>query len=375
MRIACAVGARPNFVKIAPILEAFRRVAVDGADLAVRLVHTGQHYDAALSKSIFADLEIPPPDINLGVSSGTHAEQTARVLTGFEAVLLAERPDLVIVVGDVNSTLACALAAAKLLVPVAHVEAGLRSGDRTMPEEINRILTDALSELCFTTCPEANANLEREGVGAERIHLVGNVMIDSLLRCRPRARRPAAMDAWGLKPREYGVLTLHRPSNVDHVEDALAVLNAIEPVVERMPVIFPIHPRSRRTFEGRALGGRLSAMPRLHLIEPLSYLEFVHLMEHAAVVLTDSGGVQEETTVLRVPCLTLRANTERCITVEEGTNRLVGLDRPAISAAMEEILAGRWSLGRVPALWDGRAAERIVETVLGPWAAKHGLAS
>jgi UDP-N-acetylglucosamine 2-epimerase (non-hydrolysing) len=374
VRVVCAVGARPNFVKIAPILRAFARAAVDQPNLVVRLVHTGQHYDAALSDVFFADLEIPPPDLNLGVGSGTHAEQTARVLTGFEATLRAERPDLVIVVGDVNSTLACALAAAKLLVPVAHVEAGLRSGDQTMPEEINRILTDALSELCFTTCVEANANLGREGIRAERIHFVGNVMIDSLLRSRPRARRPAVMDALALVPRRYGVLTLHRPANVDRREDTLAVLSAIEPVAKRMPVILPIHPRSRQMFEAHALGGRLAATGRLHLVEPLGYLEFIHLMDHAALVLTDSGGVQEETTVLGVPCLTLRGNTERAITVEEGTNRLVGFDRLAIEAAVEEILAGQWPTGRVPALWDGRAAERIAATVLGPWAAKQGLA-
>ena len=374
MRVLCAVGARPNFVKIAPILRALARAAVDRPDLAVRLVHTGQHYDAALSDSFFTDLEIPPPDVNLGVSSGTHAEQTARVLTAFERVLAAERPDVVVVVGDVNSTLACALAAAKLLVPVAHVEAGLRSGDRTMPEEINRILTDALSELCFTTCLEANGNLTREGIGAQRIHFVGNVMIDSLLRSRPRARRPAVMDALALAPHRYGVLTLHRPSNVDRRDDAVAVLGALEPVVERMPVVFPVHPRSRRMFEAHALGGRLSAMRRLHLTEPLGYLEFLYLMDHAALVLTDSGGVQEETTVLQVPCLTLRTNTERGITVEEGTNRLVGLDRLAIEGAVEEILAGKWPVGRVPALWDGGAADRVVGTVLG-WARESGASS
>jgi UDP-N-acetylglucosamine 2-epimerase (non-hydrolysing) len=372
--VVCAVGARPNLVKIAPILRAFARVAIDRPNLMVRLVHTGQHYDAMLSGVFFADLEIPPPDLNLGVGSGTHAEQTARVLTGFEAALRAEPPDLVIVVGDVNSTLACALVAAKLSIPVAHVEAGLRSGDRTMPEEINRILTDALSELCFTTCVEANTNLGREGIGPERIHFVGNVMIDSLLHGRSRARRPAVMEALDLMPRRYGVLTLHRPANVDRRGDALAVLSAIEPVAKRMPVILPIHPRSRRMFEAHDLGGRLAAAGRLHLVEPLGYLEFVYLMDHAAVVLTDSGGVQEETTVLGVPCLTLRGNTERAITVEEGTNRLVGLDRLAIEVAVEEVLAGQWPTGRVPTLWDGHAAERIVDTVLGSWATRRGLA-
>lgn len=366
MNVVCAVGARPNFVKIAPILRAFARAAADRPTLVARLIHTGQHYDATLSDAFFADLEIPAPDIHLGVSSGSHAEQTARILTGFEGILLSERPDLVVVVGDVNSTLACALAAAKLHVPVAHVEAGLRSGDRTMPEEINRILTDALAELCFTSCLEANLNLAREGISAGRVHLVGNVMIDTLLRYRPRARRPAVMAALGLERRGYGVLTLHRPVNVDRLEDALAALDALAPVADRMPLVFPVHPRSRRTFETPALARRLQAMPRLHLIEPLGYLEFLYLMDHAGVVLTDSGGVQEETTVLGVPCLTLRSNTERGITVEEGTNRLVGLDRKAIETAVEEILGGKWPVGHAPTLWDGHASERIVAAVLGP---------
>jgi UDP-N-acetylglucosamine 2-epimerase (non-hydrolysing) len=374
VRVVCAVGARPNLVKIAPILRSLGRAAIDRPSLEVRLIHTGQHYDASLSDLFFDDLEIPPPDVNLSVGSGTHAEQTARVLTGFEAVLRAERPDLVIVVGDVNSTLACALAAAKLLIPVAHVEAGLRSGDRTMPEEINRILTDALSELCFTTCPEASTNLRREGIEAERIHFVGNVMIDSLLGSRPRARRPAVMDTLDLAPRRYGVLTVHRPANVDRREDAHAVLGAIEPVIKRMPVILPLHPRSRGMFESDELG-RLTSGSRLHLVEPLGYLEFVYLLDRAALVLTDSGGVQEESTVLGVPCLTLRRNTERPVTITEGTNRLVGLDRLAIEAAVDEVLAGRWPIGRTPALWDGHAADRIVDVVLHWWARAKGLAS
>ena len=377
MKLLCVVGARPNFVKIAPILRALERERAERSDLPhldVRLVHTGQHYDAALSGAFFADLEIRPPDLNLGVGSGSHAEQTARVLTALEAVLLAERPDLVIVVGDVNSTLAGALVAAKLGVPVAHVEAGLRSRDRTMPEEINRIVTDALSDLCFTTCAEANENLGREGVAPDRIWFVGNVMIDSLLRHRPRARRPPIVEALGLAHRGYAVLTLHRPSNVDRREAALAVLHAVEPVLAAMPVVFPLHPRSRRMFEDHGLGHRLASLGRLHLVDPLGYLEFLYLMDHARLVLTDSGGVQEETTVLGVPCLTLRTNTERGITVEEGTNRLVGLDRDAIAAAVAEILAGQWPAGRVPALWDGRAAERIADVVLRTWAKQRGLA-
>jgi UDP-N-acetylglucosamine 2-epimerase (non-hydrolysing) len=373
LTILCVVGARPNFVKMAPLLRALEARRAAGADLAVRLVHTGQHYDPALSASFFAELEMRPPDVNLGVGSGSHAEQTARALTAFETVLLADRPDLVIVVGDVNSTLACALAAAKLAIPVAHVEAGLRSGDRTMPEEINRIVTDALADLCFTTCAEADENLAREGVAPERIWLVGNVMIDSLLRHRPRARRPPLADALGLVPRGYAVLTLHRPSSVDRREDVLAALDAIEPVLQAMPVVYPVHPRTRRRLDRHALASRLAAVPGLHLVEPLGYLEFVYLMDRARLVLTDSGGVQEETTVLGVPCLTLRRETERAVTVHEGTNRVVGLDRAAVAAAAAAVAAGRWPTGRVPALWDGHAAERIVEVMLGPWAKSRGV--
>ena len=374
MKVLCVAGARPNFVKIAPLLRAFEARRREGPDLAVRLVHTGQHYDASLSESFFAELEIRRPDVNLGVGSGTHGEQTARVLTAVEALCVAERPDLVVVVGDVNSTLAAALAAAKLGVPVAHVEAGLRSGDRTMPEELNRMLTDALADLCFTTCAEANENLAREGVTPERIWFVGNVMIDSLLRHRPRARRPPILDQLGLADGGYAVLTLHRPSNVDRRETFLAVLEAVEPVAAAMPVLYPVHPRSRRLLDAHGLTSALARLPRLHLVDPLGYLEFLYLMDHARLVLTDSGGVQEETTVLGVPCLTLRRNTERAVTIDEGTNRLVGVDRAAVAAALADLEGGRWSSGRVPALWDGHAAERIADAVVGTWAKQRGLA-
>jgi UDP-N-acetylglucosamine 2-epimerase (non-hydrolysing) len=374
VRILGVVGARPNFVKMAPLLRAFEAQRAGRADLAIRLVHTGQHYDAALSESFFAELEIRPPDVNLGVGSGSHAEQTARVLTGVERLCRTEHPDLVIVVGDVNSTLAAALAAAKLGIPVAHVEAGLRSGDRTMPEELNRLLTDALADLCFTTCAEATENLAREGVSRDRIWFVGNVMIDSLLRHRPRARRPRILDALGLAARGYAVLTLHRPASVDGREDFLTVLDAIEPVAAAMPVVYPVHPRSRRMLEEHHLGGVAARRGRVHLVEPLGYLEFLYLMDHAGLVLTDSGGIQEETTVLGVPCLTLRRSTERAVTIEEGTNRLVGVDRASVAAALADVQAGRWPGGRAPALWDGRAAERIVDVVLGPWAKSRGLA-
>jgi UDP-N-acetylglucosamine 2-epimerase (non-hydrolysing) len=365
MKILCAVGARPNFVKIAPILRTLDARRSAGADLEVTLVHTGQHYDAALSDSFFSDLEIRPPDINLGVGSGSHAEQTARVLAAVEPVLIERRPDLLVVVGDVNSTLACALAAAKLLVPVAHVEAGLRSGDRTMPEEINRIVTDAIADLCFTTCLEANEHLAREGVSPEKIFFVGNVMIDSLLRHRPRARAPGWFAALGLEPRTYAVATVHRPSNVDAREDALALLDVLEPVQERLPVILPAHPRTRAMLERHGLGGRIAALSGLRLVDPLGYSEFLWLMDRARLVLTDSGGVQEETTVLNVPCLTLRDNTERGITVEEGTNLLTGMRPAVVMEAVDRILEQEGPPApRVPALWDGRAAERIADVLL-----------
>jgi UDP-N-acetylglucosamine 2-epimerase (non-hydrolysing) len=375
MRIVCVVGARPNFVKIAPILRAFESARAAGARVEIALVHTGQHYDAALSESFFGDLEIRPPDINLGVGSGSHAEQTARVLSAVEPVLLELRPELLIVVGDVNSTLASALAAAKLLIPVAHVEAGLRSGDRTMPEEINRILTDAISDLCFTTCPEANEHLAREGVGPEKISFVGNVMIDTLLRHRPHARAPELVGRLGLAPRSYALMTVHRPSNVDRREDALAFLDVMEPLQRRIPVILPAHPRTRDMMERHGLGDRLARLTGLQVVEPLGYSEFLYLMDRARLVLTDSGGVQEETTVLGVPCLTLRDNTERAITVQEGTNRLTGMRPAAVMNAVEQILQDGWPPSRVPALWDGHAAERIADVVLHTWAKDERTAS
>jgi UDP-N-acetylglucosamine 2-epimerase (non-hydrolysing) len=374
MKVLCAVGARPNFVKIAPILRALEQERAAGARLEVTLMHTGQHYDQALSDSFFADLEIRPPDLNLGVGSGSHAEQTARVLVATEAALLERRPDVLVVPGDVNSTLACALAAAKLLIPVAHIEAGLRSGDRTMPEEINRIVADALSDLCFTTCEEANTNLLREGVPADKIFFVGNVMIDSLLRHRAHARAPELVERLGLTPRSYALVTVHRPANVDRPEDARILLDVLEPLQERMPVVLPAHPRTRVMLDRHGLGDRLARLSRLHFIPPLGYSEFLYVMDRARVVLTDSGGVQEETTVLGVPCLTLRENTERAITIHEGTNRLTGMRPTAVIAAVDEILRNGPPPARVPALWDGHAAERIVG-VLRTWAAQRGLGS
>ncbi len=359
MRIAAVVGARPNFVKIAPIMAALR----GHPEAAATLIHTGQHYDVQMSQAFFSDLEIPTPDVNLDVRSDTAVSQTAEVMKRLEPVLVAKRPDVVVVVGDVNSTLAAALAASKLAIPVAHVEAGLRSFDRTMPEEVNRVLTDAVSDLLFTTEPAANENLAREGVPGARIHFVGNVMIDTLFAYREKAAGSAVLERLGVKPRAYVALTLHRPSNVDDAEALARLGTAIARIQEEIEVVFPVHPRTRHRLE--SFNGQASRLSGLRLAEPLPYLDFLHLMANARCVLTDSGGIQEETTALGVPCLTLRANTERPITVTCGTNRVVGVAPDAIFAAWREVVEGRWPTGRLPELWDGRAAGRIVRILLG----------
>jgi len=360
VKMFLVAGARPNFVKIAPLVEAFERAAPRDR-LEVRLVNTGQHYDPLMAGSFFEELGIREPDVDLGVGSGTHAEQTARILIAFERLLVEERPRLVVVVGDVNSTLACALAAAKLGIDIAHVEAGLRSRDRSMPEEINRIVTDALSSLCFTTCVEASENLAHEGIATDRIFFVGNVMIDTLLRSRDRARPPASLATVGLRPREYALITLHRAGNVDRPVEAGRVVAAAERAAARLPLVFPMHPRTRQMLERHGLLARLLAVASAHLVEPLPYLEFLYVMDRARVVLTDSGGIQEETSVLGVPCLTLRQNTERPITIEQGTNRLVGLEPDNVAAALDEVLAAPMPRARPLPLWDGRAAERIAD--------------
>jgi len=363
-KILCVVGARPNFMKIAPLMDALK----GHPRLSGILVHTGQHYDEAMSKSFFDDLRIPKPDLNLDVGSGTHAAQTAHIMETFEPVVTAQRPDLVLVVGDVNSTLACSVTAAKLLVPVAHVEAGLRSFDRTMPEEINRLVTDAVSDLLFTTEQSAAENLLKEGVPAEKIHFVGNVMIDTLVRHLDAAKRSRMLEQLMLTPRGYALVTLHRPSNVDHAEGVREMLAAFRRLAERVPIVFPIHPRTRQRLADFGLEREVSAIPHLTLTEPLGYLDFLQLMRHAALVLTDSGGIQEETTYLGVPCLTLRDNTERPVTVTHGTNRLIGrLNAQRIMAEADRILAGGAGATRIPALWDGHAAQRIVE-ILDRWA-------
>jgi len=357
MRIVNVVGARPNFMKIAPLMAAYRAwPAIEPV-----LVHTGQHYDVAMSQLFFEQLGIPEPDVNLGIGSGSHAVQTADIMRAFEPVLLERRPDLVVVVGDVNSTIACGLVAVKLGVRLAHVEAGLRSRDRTMPEEINRVLTDAISDLLFCTERSGVDNLRAEGVPAERIFLVGNVMIDSLLRNRAEADRSTIVARLGLEPRAYAALTLHRPSNVDDPAVFGRILDALEVIASDLPIVFPVHPRTRRALEAGPLGRRVDGIAGLHLVEPLGHLDFLKVMADARIVLTDSGGVQEETTILAVPCLTLRENTERPVTAEIGSNRVVGTAPERILAAYRDVRDGRGPKCCVPPLWDGHAAERIAE--------------
>lgn len=369
--IACVVGARPNFMKMAPILRA---LAAHEPSLPSLLVHTGQHYDAKMSDKLFLDLRLPSPDINLEVGSGTHAMQTAEVMRRFEPVLDEHRPSCVLVVGDVNSTLACALVASKKGVPVAHVEAGLRSYDRAMPEEINRVLTDQIADLLYTTERRAHDNLAREGIAASRVHFVGNVMIDSLLANRAHAVSPhETLRRGGVDPAAFdtgsgfGVVTLHRPSNVDDPATLGSLLEVLRDLSARLPLVFALHPRTRGNIDRFGLATLVSSS-RIVVLPPQGYLEMLGLMSNATLVLTDSGGMQEETTALGVPCLTLRDNTERPVTIEQGTNTLVGRDRDAIERAFAEIVAGQGKRGRVPELWDGRAAERIA-THLGNWLA------
>jgi UDP-N-acetylglucosamine 2-epimerase (non-hydrolysing) len=357
-RLLLVVGARPNFVKAGPVFHA----AAADSRLSPRLVHTGQHYDANLSAEFFRELQMPEPDVYLGVGSGSHGAQTAEVLRRLEPVLIEERPDCVVVFGDVNSTLAASLAAVKLRLPVAHVEAGLRSFDRSMPEEINRRVTDTVSDLLFTTEASGGRNLRREGIPQERIVFVGNTMVDSLLLHRQAAgaHRVAALARLGIDAPEYAVLTLHRPSNVDQPRVLAGILGGIERLAGLVPVAFPVHPRTRDAIERAGLGPELVERTGLRVTEPLSYLEFLGLMDGARLVLTDSGGIQEETTVLGVPCLTLRDNTERPVTVTGGTNRLVGSDPAAILTAAREVLAAPAAAPPPPPpLWDGHASQRI----------------
>jgi len=357
MKIVGIVGARPNFMKIDPIWRVLRR---EPDQFSLRLVHTGQHYDERMSQVFFRELGLQRPDIDLEVGSGSHAEQTGTVMIRVEKVLKEEKPDLVMVVGDVNSTMAATLTAVKLGIAVAHVEAGLRSFDRTMPEEINRLVTDVLASYLFTPSRDADENLRREGIPENRIFFVGNVMIDTLRRCLGQAEGSKALERLGVRKREYVLVTLHRPSNVDDPSVLGEILEAITDIQRRVPVVFPVHPRTEKQLREFGFGPKVLEATNLRVIPPLGYLDFLALQMHARLVLTDSGGVQEETAVLGVPCLTLRENTERPVTLADGNNRIVGSSKERILAGASEFLNGARPRCRAPEFWDGRAAERIV---------------
>ncbi|MFC1718659.1 non-hydrolyzing UDP-N-acetylglucosamine 2-epimerase [Candidatus Poribacteria bacterium] len=355
MKIACVVGARPNFMKIAPLLEAM----AEYPDLDPLLVHTGQHYDYEMSQIFFEELDIPEPDIYLRVGSGSHAVQTGKIMMAFEEVVTEHKPDLILVVGDVNSTLASTLVGAKLLIPVAHVEAGIRSFDRTMPEEINRILTDAVSNYLFTPTKDASDNLKKEGIPEDKITLVGDIMIDTLLKYREKASSSGILDELELEKRTYALMTLHRPFNVDVKANLINILDAIMEIQSRTKIIFPMHPRTKARVEEFGLSDMMSSMENLVMIDPLGYLSFMGLMVNSKFVLTDSGGMQTETTVLNIPCLTMRENTERQETVREGTNILVGSDTQFIIEESMKILDGNGKTGSYPSIWDGHTAQRV----------------
>lgn len=365
MNIDLIAGARPNFMKIAPIIDAINEARSKGNNIGFRLVHTGQHYDKNMSDSFFEQLGIPEPDINLGAGGGTQAEQAAAIMVGYEKLLINEKSDLCLVVGDVTSTMACAIAAQKLHVPVAHVEAGIRSGDWTMPEEINRMVTDSITNYFFTTTEIANNNLRKSGVEEERIFFVGNTMIDTLLKHRHRFQKPPIWDELGLKNSEFIVMTLHRPANVDQEFKLRTLVDEIVTNSKDLPLIFPVHPRTKKILENLGI-----SHPRLHMIEPLGYLEFNFLVENAKCVITDSGGITEETAVMGIPCMTLRDNTERPETISRGTNELIGTDPKAIKPNMEKLFSGNWKKGGEIEKWDGKTSERIVQHLLNIFSKK-----
>lgn len=363
MLLDLIVGARPNFIKIAPLTKAIDKAASQGADIAYRLIHTGQHYDTKMSKSFFAQLEIPEPDVNFGAGGGTQAAQTASIMLGYEKYLEEQKPDLTIVVGDVTSTMACTIVAKKAGVPVAHIEAGIRSGDMTMPEEINRILTDSITDYFFTTTPQAGKTLQTLGVSQEKIFFVGNIMIDTLRTQEPKLFAPSFWEEEDLHPGSYIVLTLHRPSNVDDATHLEALLKAIaESTKGSKKVIIPVHPRAASKIKEITTNNAL--YDHFIFIEPLSYQEFNYMVKHSVGVITDSGGITEETTVFGVPCITLRTSTERPETITIGTNELLGIDPAVVPPAIEKLLAGHWKKGGIPELWDGQTAGRIVEILL-----------
>jgi len=360
MKIVNVVGARPNFMKIAPLMAQYTKYN----QIEPFLVHTGQHYDEEMSSSFFSQLEIPEPDINLEIGSASHAVQTAEIMKAFEQVVLEHKPDVVLVVGDVNSTVACGLVAVKLGVKLAHVEAGLRSFDRSMPEEINRVLTDSISDILFCTEQSGVDNLIREGIPGEKMFLVGNVMIDTLLKNKAKAETSNILNQLNLDGNDFAVLTLHRPANVDDPLIFGRILDALEVIQNDMPIIFPVHPRTKKNLVSSSLGERMEIQPNLQFIDALGYLDFLKLMSSAKIVLTDSGGIQEETTILDIPCLTLRENTERPVTVEIGSNQIVGTDTSRIISAYRQAVNGGWRKPQMPPLWDGRASERIVKILL-----------
>ncbi len=359
MKIDLIAGARPNFMKIAPIIEAIKKAQNKGESISFRLIHTGQHYDRNMSGNFFEQLGIPKPDVNLGAGGGTQAEQTAAIMIGYEKLLLEEKSDLCLVVGDVTSTMACAITAQKLHVKVAHVEGGIRSGDWTMPEEINRMVTDSITNYFFTTTNTADENLLKSGISEDCIFRVGNTMIDTLIKQRPRFQKPPVWNNLKLGKGNYVVMTLHRPANVDEESKLKELLDEIILHSKGLPLVFPVHPRTAKILNGLGI-----AHPRLHMIEPLGYLEFNYLVENSKAVITDSGGITEETTVMGIPCITLRDNTERPETITIGTNELIGTDPSAIKPAMEKLFAGKWKEGSIPELWDGHTAERIVDILL-----------